>query len=110
MPPGTSSWPTLSQPLSTIARTDFLKLSGERDGVGLGIEHRRVAVAVAERLGDGALRQAGHLAGAFRGPRVDVQVGELALAERLVDAQYLEQVEFLVTHVGLVVAHGLPPR
>ena len=82
----------------------LLERLGQRDGVRLGVEHRRIAVAVGERIGDRALGQpadlAEHLA---RG--VDVEVGELAFAERLVDAEHLEQVEFLVTDVALVVAH-----
>ena len=36
---------------------------------------------------------------------VGVQIAVLALAERLVDAENLEQVEYLVTDVALVVAH-----
>ena len=70
----------------------------------LGVEDRGVAVAVGERFGDRALGQPGDLAEHLAGG-VGVQVGELALAERLVDAEDLEQVEFLVTNVALVVAH-----
>ena len=77
---------------------------GQRDGVGLGIEDRRVAVGVGERLGDRSLGQAGDLAQHVAGG-VGVQVAEGALAERLVEAEHLEEVEFLVTDVALVMAH-----
>ena len=77
---------------------------GQRHRVRLGIEDRRVAVAVGERIGDRALGQPGdlgeHLAGG-----VGVEIAVRALAECLVDAEHLEQVEHLVTDVALVVAH-----
>ena len=77
---------------------------GQRHRVRLGVEDRRVAVAVGERIGDRALGQPGdlgeHLAG---GVAVEVAVGPLA--EHLVHAEHLEEVEHLVTDVALVVAH-----
>ena len=70
----------------------------------LGVEHRRVAVGVGERLCDRTLGQPGDLA-QHLGGGVGVQVGVCALTERLVHAEHLEQVEYLVTDVALVVAH-----
>ena len=82
----------------------LLERLGQRHRVRLGIEGRGVAVAVGERFGDRTLGQPGHLAEHLAGG-VDVQIGVLALAERLVEAEDLEQVEYLVTNVALVVAH-----
>ena len=70
----------------------------------LGVEHRGIAVRVGERLGDRPLGQPGDLAQHLAG-RVGVEIGVLALAESLVEPEDLEQVEFLVTYVALVVAH-----
>ena len=96
--------PILSQPPSVIGADRLLEGRGQGDGVGLGVEDRRVAVGLGERLGDRALGQPGdlreHLADG-----VLVEIGERALAENLVDAEDLEQVEYLVTDVALVVAH-----
>ena len=90
--------PILSQPPSITARTDFLNASGSATVWVFGVENWRVAVAVGKRIGDRALGQPGHLGEHFaRG--VGIEVGVLAFAERLVDAEHLEQVEFLVTDV-----------
>ena len=104
MPPSSSARPTLSQPPSSSARIDFLKAAGSVTVWVSGSKTGGLRSAVGERLGERPLGQPGdlgeHLAGRFL-----VQVGELAGAERLVDAEYLEQVEYLVTDVALVVAH-----
>ena len=88
---------------------DFLNDSGSVTECVLGSKTGGIAVGVDERLGDRALGQPGdlgeHLAGG-----VGVQIACSRLAERLVDAEHLEQVELLVADVALVVAHGLPPR
>ena len=92
-------------PAAVEHRADrLLERLGQRHRVRLGVEHRRVAVAVDERLGDRTLGQPAHLGEHFVGG-VDVQVGVLAFAECLVNAEHLEQVEYLVTDVALVVAH-----
>ena len=83
----------------------LLESLGQRDAVGLRVEYRGVAVALGERFGHRALGQARHLAQHLDGG-VDVQVGELALTHRLVDFENLEQIEYLVTDIALVVAHG----
>ncbi len=72
--------------------------------MGLGIEHRRVTVAVGERLGDGTLGQASHLVEHLAG-RIGVQVGVVAGPEGLVQPEDVEQVKDLVTDIALVVAH-----
>ena len=82
----------------------LLERLGDRHTVGLGVEHRGVAVGVSERFCDRTLGQPDHLAQHF-GSGVDVQVGVCALTEHLVDAEHLEQVKYLVTDVILVVAH-----
>jgi hypothetical protein len=82
----------------------LLEGRGQGDGVGRGVEDRRVAVAVGERIGDRALGEARDLVEHFSGS-VGVQVGELAVTQSLVYAEDLEQVEHLVTDVALVVAH-----
>ena len=92
----------------------LLERLGQRHRVRLGIEGRGVAVAVGERFGDRALGQPGDLAEHLLGG-VDVEIGVLALTERLVETEHLEQVEYLVTDVALVVAHvssssRMPPR
>ena len=96
--------PSWSQPPSMHGAHRLLERLGQRHRVRLRVEDRRVAVAVGERLGDRALGQPGDLAQHLAGG-VGVQVGVRALAERLVDAEHLEQVEYLVTDVALVVAH-----
>ena len=70
----------------------------------LGVEDRRIAVALGERLGHRPLGQFGHLGQHLDGG-VGVQIGVLALTQRLVDSENLEQVEHLVTDIALVVAH-----
>ena len=67
-------------PAGFLNRADrLLERLRQRHRVGLGVEHRRVAVAVDERLGDRPFGQPAHLRQHFAG-RVDVQVAVLALA------------------------------
>jgi hypothetical protein len=82
----------------------LLERLGQRHRVRLGIERRGIAVAIDERLCDGAVGQPGHLA-QHLGGGLDIQVGVLALAKCLLNAEDLEQVEYLVTDVALIVAH-----
>ena len=82
----------------------LLERLGKRDRMGLGVEHRRIAVGIGKGLSDRSLRQPGHFAEHF-GCGVGVQFGVVALTERLIHTEYLEQVEYLVTNVALVVAH-----
>ena len=70
----------------------------------LGVEHRGIAVRVDERLGDWTFSQSAHFHEHFAG-RVGIQVGVVAFAECFVDAEDLEQVEYLVADIALVVAH-----
>ena len=77
---------------------------GQLHAVGVGVEHRRVAVTFGERIRHRALGQFGHLA-QHLDDGVGVQIGVLALTQRLVDSENLEQVEYLVTDIALVVAH-----
>jgi hypothetical protein len=74
--------------------------------VGLGVEDRGIAVGIGERLGDGPLGQAAHLGEHLPGG-VGIEVAVRALAERLVHSEDLEEVEYLVTDVALVVAHAV---
>ena len=71
----------------------------------LGVEHRRVAVGIGERFGDGALREPGDLVehGAHG---VGVEIAVAARVQNLGQVQDFEQVELDVTNVGDVVAHG----
>ncbi len=77
---------------------------GQLDAVGLGVEHRGIAVTVGERLGDGAFSQPGDLREHLTG-RILVEVRERTGAEHLVDPEDVEQVKDLVTDIALVVAH-----
>jgi hypothetical protein len=72
--------------------------------VRFGIEGRGIAVAVGERFGNRTLGKAGDLAEHFLGG-FGIKVGVFALTECLVEAEDLEQVEYLVTNIALVVAH-----
>ena len=75
-----------------------------RHRVGVGVEDRRVAVAVDEGLGERALGQLGDLGDhAARG--LDVEIVERRLLEDLVGAEDLEEVELDIAHVALEVAH-----
>ena len=94
----------MSQPPSSSARIDFLNESGSVTVWVLGSNTGGLRSASANDSAIGALGQPGHLAKHLAGG-VDVQIGVVALAERLVDAEYLEQVEDLVTDVALIVAH-----
>ncbi len=71
----------------------------------VGVERRRMPVAVGERLGHLALGQPRGL-GKHLPHRFAVQVAERFVGQHLLQAQRLEQVEFQVAHVALVVAHG----
>src|SRR6185295_14898435 len=82
----------------------LLERVGQGHGVCVGVEHRWVAIRVGERFRDRALGQPGDLA-EHLGGGVGIEVGVCALTEHLVQAVHLEQVEYLVTNVALVVAH-----
>ncbi len=73
----------------------------------LGVEHRRVAVGIGERFGDGTLREPRDLAehGAHG---VGVEIAVAARVENLGQVQDVEQVELDVTKVGDVVTHDSP--
>ena len=76
---------------------------------GRGIELRRVAVGLGERLGDRAGSQPLDLGqDAARG--FLVQLGERLRAHQVLALQHLEQVELDVTEIALVVPHPRPPE
>ena len=77
---------------------------GQRHRVSLGVEYRRIAIAEGEGLRDRPLAQSRQLT-EHLGRGVDVEVAVRSLAEGLVQAEYLEQVENLVANIALVVAH-----
>ena len=104
MPPSSSSMPTLSQPASSSARTDFLNDSGSVTEWVLGSKTGGLRSASANDSASGPSASRAISPSMSRGG-VGVEVGVLALAEGLVEAEDLEQVEFLVTDVALVVAH-----
>ena len=83
----------------------LLERLGQRHGVRLGIEDGRVAVALFEGLGHGTLGETGHFS-QHLGRGLGVEIGVGTRAEHRVDAVYLEQVEYLVANIALVVAHG----
>ena len=87
-----------------MARTDFLNDSGSVTVCVLGSNTGglRSASANDSAIGPSASRA---ISPSISRGGVGVQVGVCALAERLVDAEHLEQVEYLVTDVALVVAH-----
>ena len=72
--------------------------------MGLGVEHRRVAVGGGEGLRDRALGQGRDLGEDALGG-LGVHVAELAGVECLVHTQDLEHVELEVADVALVVTH-----
>ena len=77
---------------------------GQGHRVSLGVEHWRVAIAVGEGLRDRPLAQSRHLT-EHLGRGVDVEVAVGPLAEGLIQAENLEQVEHLVANIALGVAH-----
>ena len=87
----------------------LLERRRHRRGAGLGVEDGRVAVAVLVRR-----RQvlAGHPVdlGEDRAGGLAVDLRERALAEDVVSAEHLEEVELDVAQVALVVAHDPPIR
>ena len=87
-----------------MARTDFLNDSGSVTECVLGSNTGglRSPSANDSAIGPSASRA---ISPSISLGGVGIQVGVLALAERLVDAEHLEQVEYLVTDVALVVAH-----
>ena len=85
----------------------LLERLGHGGRVGLGVEDRRVAVAVDVRRGEVVARQAADLGEDLAGG-VAVDLGEGTLAEDLVPAEHLEEVELDVAQVALVVAHDPP--
>ena len=88
----------------------LLERLGQRRGVGLGVEDRRVAVAVLERRGEVLAGEPVDLGQDLAGG-LAVDLGERAGAEDLVAAEHLEEVELDVAEVALVVAHvALPVR
>ncbi len=105
MPPTSSDSP-IAEPLALLPRPErLLERLGQRDGVGVRVEGRRVAVAVGERLRERSLGLPGRL-GEHLADRLAVEVAELPSGQDLLQVEHLEQVEFEVTHVALVVAHG----
>jgi hypothetical protein len=82
----------------------LLERVGELYRVCLGVEYGGIAVTLDERFGDRTFGQPAHLRQHFAG-RVGVQVGVVAFTECFVDSQHLEQVEYLIADVALVVAH-----
>ena len=96
--------PILSQPPSSSARTDFLNDSGSVTVCVLGSNTGGLRSASAN---DSAIGPSASLA---ISPSISRAVSTsrsvyVALTEHLVDAEDLEQVEYLVTDVALVVAH-----
>ena len=88
------------------ARTDFLNGSGSVTEWVLGSKTGglRSPSANDSAIGPSASRA---ISPSISRDGVGVEVGVLALTERLVDAEHLEQVEYLVTDVALVVAHDV---
>ena len=70
----------------------------------VGVEDRRVAVAVLVRRGEVLAGEPVDL-GEDRAGGLAVDLGERAAAEDLVPAEHLEEVELDVAEVALVVAH-----
>ena len=75
-----------------------------RRGAGLRVEDRRVAVAVLVRRGEVLAGEPVDL-GEDRPGGLAVDLGERALAQDVVPAEHLEEVELDVAQVALVVAH-----
>ena len=82
----------------------LLERLGQGHRVGVGVEDRRVAVALDERLRQRTLGEAGHLV-EHLAAGVGIEIAEITRLERLVHAEHLEQVENLIANVALVVAH-----
>ena len=82
----------------------LLERLGERGGVRLGVEDRRVAVAVLVRRREVLAGEPVHL-GQDRAGGLAVDRLERTGAEDLVAAEHLEEVELDVADVALVVAH-----
>ena len=82
---------------------------GNADRAGLRVEDGRIAVRVGEGLGQRADGHPLHLGQDAPGGFL-VQVGVRGLAQQVLAAQHLEQVELDVAQVGLVVAHPLLRR
>ena len=87
-----------------MARTDFLNGSGSVTEwvLGSNVGGLRSLSANDSAIGPSASRA---ISPSISRGGVDVQIGVLALTERLLNAEDLEQVEYLVTNVALVVAH-----
>ena len=80
------------------------QLRRHADAVRVGVEYRRVAVGVGERLRDRSFGQAGGL-GQNRLGGVDVEIAVVSGAEDGPHVKHLEQVELEIADVGDVVAH-----
>ncbi len=74
------------------------------DGVILGVEDRRVAVGVGEGLAQRSLGEAGNFT-EHVADGVGVEVAPHAVTQRLLETEYLEEVELQVADVALVMAH-----
>ena len=99
--------PPLRVDVGLVAAPERLR---QRDRVGRGVEHRRGAVGLQQRVGQLVLGQPRHLAQHLAGC-LFVDLGVRAGAEHLLAAEHLEEVELQVADVGSVVAHvGSPPR
>lgn len=72
--------------------------------MGVGVEGRRVPVGLGERLGDRTLGLPGRLGEHFAN-RLAVQVTEGSPGQRLVQFEHLEEIEFEVPDIALVVPH-----
>ena len=87
----------------------LLERLGHRRGAGRGVEDGRVAVAVLVRRGEVLAGEPVDL-GEDRAGGLAVDLREGALAEDVVAAEHLEEVELDVAQVALVVAHAPPIR
>jgi hypothetical protein len=84
----------------------LLEALRHRHRAGGGVEHRRLAVALLEGVGEHARGQAVDL---FEEAPHDVlvQVGVEAGAQDVPASKHLEEIELQVTDIALVVAHGV---
>ena len=91
-----------------VGGVGLLEAFGDGHRMGLGVEHRRVAVGIGERFGDGTFGQGADLAQHVDGG-LFVEVAEIAFFEDLLQVEEFEEVELEITQVALVVTHCLVP-
>ncbi len=86
------------------ARKALLERVGQRYGVRVRVEGRRVAVGLCERLRERPLGQPGSLV-EHLSHRLGVEVAELPGRQHFFQVEDLVEVELEVAHVALVVPH-----